>query len=138
MPATIKKKTFNPTRMIDLGADGSFSVTVRRPTWDEFREAENLEWAASRNTIDGAWGLLSEHRIRCIVIGWSELFDESGNAIEFSWEALTALCLDCRAAFDQLDLVAMKLFAGLTEEREKNSERGSSALPVPTPAASQP
>lgn len=99
-------------RPIDLGEHGGFEVELRRPRFGEL-------------TADGErFSGYVEERIKTALVGWRGVEDD-GEPVAFSWDNFTAFCVACPAIFQHVARHVAGLYAGMSEDAEKNSDRPS-------------
>lgn len=124
---TRKAKTVDTWRDITIPG-ASLRVQVRPPTFGEKSRAHALSVAANTGS-DPAADLqdLVEHRLRSTIIGWSDVQDEAGNPVAFTFEELATLCEQNQQLFYSLLECANDAFSGAGNDAEKNSSGGQSS-----------
>src|SRR5262249_35588039 len=98
-----KMKSTEITQPVNVEGVGDCSVTLRRPTWQERLDDENLVAAGYRGTQPKAWGLQIAHRFSSVITGWQGVVDDAGNPIPFTFDNLTAICAEYPLVFLELD-----------------------------------
>jgi|SRR5579871_675391 len=114
------------TAPVEIDGLGSFSVTLRRPTWQEKLVDENLSTVAFRGTVEDAYGKQIAHRFSTVVIGWSGVTDKNDDPIPFSFEKLTQLCASYPPIFNRIEELATRQFQLMTDAERKNDDSPSS------------
>lgn len=104
-------------KIVDLGADGSFTVHVRRPSWGQLVA-----------DMERATGFIGD-RIKAAIVGWEGLTEDAPpddphreRELPFSEENLERLCVQFPMAFSRLSILANEAFRGLSADEEKKPD----------------
>lgn len=96
---------------ITLHSGGEFKLHVQPPPF----AAQCADW----ERLPG----YTQEQLRACIVGWSDLLDESGQPVGFSWERFEAACVAAPEILTQAMVIVTKLYAGTrTEDHSKNSE----------------
>jgi len=113
--------------IIKLNSGGEFKLHLKSP-----------DFAAQCDDWERKPGWVADH-LQKSVVGWSDLLDEKGEAVPFSWEAFQSACAAAPEIANQAVAAVLNLYSGTrTETDSKNSasppeDSSAAATSEPTP-----
>lgn len=116
--------TFTPSRFtgpvwksVELGADATIQVAIKRPTLND-----QLAALADINSLTS-----QSFKLRASICDWRDVMDIDGQPVPFTWQALSELCVSYPTAIWALIDAVRAVLDGLTETDQKNLPSPSAA-----------